>query len=69
DVGSEIVGHTTTELNITYLAPGQTPEVVAEARALRKGRNLFVGAVEIKDANGRLAAAGRATYMVFRPAP
>jgi uncharacterized protein (TIGR00369 family) len=67
DVGSEIAGHTTTELNITYLAPGTTPEVVAEGRALRKGRTLFVGTAEIKDTNGRLLAAARATYMVFRP--
>lgn len=67
DVGNEIVGHTTTELNITYLAPGTTPDVLAEGRALRKGRTLFVGTAEMKDTNGRMLAAGRATYMVFRP--
>jgi len=66
DVGTEIIGHTTTELNITYLAPGTTAEVTAEGRALRKGRTLFVGTAEIKDTNGRLLAAARATYMVFR---
>jgi len=67
DVGREIAGHTTTELNITYLAPGMTPDVLAEGRTLRKGRTLYAGAAEIKDNSGRLLAAGRATYMVFRP--
>lgn len=67
DVGNEIAGHTTTDLNITYLAPGTTPEVTAEGRALRKGRTLFVGTAEMKDTNGRMLAAARATYMVFRP--
>lgn len=67
DVGQEIAGHTTVELNISYVAPALTQEVIVEGRAVRKGRTLFVGSAEIMDTKNRLVASGRATYMVFRP--
>lgn len=66
DVGQEISGHTTIELNISYLAPAMTAEVIVEGRAVRKGRTLFVGSAEIMDTRNRPVASGRATYMVFR---
>ena len=67
DVGTEIVGHTTIELNISYIAPALTPEIIVEGRAVRKGRRLFVGSADIQDTKNRLVASGRATYMVFQP--
>lgn len=65
DVGREIHGHTTIELNISYVRPARGAEVFVEGRVVRKGRSLMVGEAEIKNADGTLAATGRATYMVF----
>ena len=65
NVGEEIAGHTTIELNVSYLAPALTPDVIVEGRAIRKGRNLFVGTADVLDTKNRLVASGRATYMVF----
>ena len=66
DLGREITGHTTTELNISFLEPAVGEYVDAEARLVRKGRRLTVGQVEVKTPEGRLVAKGRATYMLFR---
>ena len=66
EVGVEIKGHTTTELNVSYLEGVLTPELSVEARILRKGRTLVVGEASVLDGNGKLCASGRATYMVFR---
>ncbi|HEY8491628.1 MAG TPA: PaaI family thioesterase [Dehalococcoidia bacterium] len=66
DVGSEISGHTTAELNVSYLAPGRGGAMHAEARLVRKGGTLMTGDVDVKDDQGELVAKGRATYRVFR---
>ena len=52
----------TADLNITYLRPALGKHVVAEARVLRKGRQLAVVEVEITDDAGRLCAKGRTIY-------
>jgi uncharacterized protein (TIGR00369 family) len=52
----------TMDLGITYLRPALGPRVTAEARVLRKGRQVAVTEVEIKDAEGRLCAKGRTLY-------
>jgi len=66
DVGREIKGHTTTDLNVSYLEGVLTKEVYVTARVLRKGRTLVVGEASVFDQNEKLCATGRATYMVFR---
>ncbi len=66
DVGTEIRGHTTTELNVSYLEGVLTPQVYVSARVLRKGRTLVVGEASVYDEDEKLCATGRATYMVFR---
>jgi uncharacterized protein (TIGR00369 family) len=52
----------TADLNITYLRPALGARVFAEATLLRKGRQLAVVEVEIKDEEGRLCAKGRTLY-------
>lgn len=59
----------TMDLGITYLRPALGPRVTAEARVLRKGRQVAVTEVEIKDAAGRLCAKGRVLYALRRTEP
>lgn len=56
----------TLDLGITYLRPALGPRITAEARVLRKGRQVAVSEVEIKDAEGRLCAKGRTLYAIRR---
>lgn len=56
----------TMDLGITYLRPALGPSVTAEANVLRKGRQVAVTEVEIKDAEGRLCAKGRTLYSLRR---
>ncbi len=65
-VGKDVTGHTTTELNVSYLEGVFTPSVTVEGRVIRKGRTLVVGEAAVFDSNGKRCAVGRATYMVFR---
>jgi len=57
---------TTVELKLNYLLPIREGRVIAEARVIRKGRNLVVSEADILDQDGRLAAKGMATYMILR---
>jgi uncharacterized protein (TIGR00369 family) len=66
ETGKDMTGHTTTDINVSYLEGVLTPEVTVEGRILRKGRTLVVSEGDVRDANGKLCAVGRATYMVFR---
>jgi uncharacterized protein (TIGR00369 family) len=52
----------TADLNITYLRPVLGKRAIAEARVLRKGRQLAVVEVEISDDQGKLCAKGRTLY-------
>ena len=65
-IATLMTGHTTTDINVSYLEGVLTPEVTVEGRILRKGRTLVVSEGDVRDANGKLCAVGRATYMVFR---
>lgn len=56
---------TTVELKLNYFIPITTGRVTARARLLRVGSSLIVGAVEVKDHRGRLAAFGTATYKIL----
>ena len=60
-------GFSSTDLNVSYLAAAQS-EIVAEGRVLRAGRTVVYTTVEVTDAEGRLVAAGRVTYLVVRRA-
>lgn len=65
DTEADLETHTTIELNISYLAPGQGTTMIAVARGLRKGSSVFVGDVDVTGEDGALVARGRATYRVW----
>ena len=52
----------TADINLTYMRPSLGERVVAEAEVLRKGRQLLVVEITIRDGQGRLCAKGRALY-------
>jgi acyl-CoA thioesterase len=52
----------TAELNISFLRPALGEAVYADARVLKKGRQLAVVDVDLTDADGRLVAKGRVNY-------
>jgi uncharacterized protein (TIGR00369 family) len=59
------VGQTTLDLNVSFMAGTSGGEVVAEGRILKRGRTIAFGEARITDAEGRLLAVGRATYMII----
>jgi uncharacterized protein (TIGR00369 family) len=61
------VGQTTLDLNVSFLASTREGDVFAEGRILRRGRTVAFGEATITDADGRLLAVGRATYMILQP--
>jgi len=52
----------TADLNITYLRPALGEQIYADARILRKGRQMIVIEVEITDPNERLCSKARVIY-------
>ncbi len=52
----------TAELGITYLRPAMADEIFANARVIKRGRQLAMVEVEITDGDGRLCAKGRVLY-------
>ncbi len=53
---------TTVALNVSYLAAANAADLRAEARVLRRGRNLSFIDVDVTDGDGKLVAKGAATY-------
>ncbi len=52
----------TADINLTYLRPALGERISAEARVLRKGRQLITVEIAIADEKARLCAKGRALY-------
>ncbi|MBD3649406.1 MAG: PaaI family thioesterase [Pseudomonadales bacterium] len=52
----------TADLNITYLRQAHGDEIIAEARVVKRGRQLSMVEVDITDSEGRLCARGRTLY-------
>lgn len=57
----------TADLSITYLRPATGARVVAEGEVVKRGRQLAMIEVGIRDGEGRLCARGRTLY-AFRDA-
>lgn len=53
---------TTVALNVSYLAAANGVDLRAEARVLRRGKNLSFIDVDVTDGDGKLLAKGTATY-------
>jgi len=59
------VGQTTLDLNVSFLAGASAGAILAEGRILKRGRSIAFGEARISDAEGKLLAVGRATYMIL----
>jgi uncharacterized protein (TIGR00369 family) len=59
------VDQTTLDLNVSFLSGTRQDAVFAEGQILRRGRTIAFGEARITDAEGRLLAVGRATYMIL----
>ena len=59
------VGQTTLDLNVSFIAAATEGAVFAEGRILKRGRSIAFGEARITDAQDRLLAIGRATYMIL----
>jgi uncharacterized protein (TIGR00369 family) len=62
----DMMGHTTAELNVSFLEAVSGGSVFVEGRIVRAGRSIAVGEAEVRDEDGKLVAVGRASYMIFR---
>lgn len=60
------VGQTTLDLNVSFIAAATDGDVVAEGQIIKLGRTVAFGEARITDANGRMLAVGRATYMILQ---
>jgi acyl-CoA thioesterase len=61
------VGQTTLDLNVSFIGAATDADIFAEGRIIRRGRTIAVGEATITDAQNRLVAVGRATYMIVPP--
>lgn len=60
---------TTVDADIRYLRPGiRIKKVICEAEEIKKGKQLFVYRVDLKDEKGTLLSAGTFTYMSLHKA-
>ena len=56
---------TTVSLNTTFMRPVNEGDVLVTARIQRRGRNLVFGEIELRDAQGELAAHATTTYALI----
>jgi acyl-CoA thioesterase len=56
---------TTVELKINFLAPVTKEDMVAEARVVRKGRQIVLGEADVRSPEGRHFARALATYLII----
>lgn len=53
----------TAEMNLNYLRGARDGTLYAEAKVISQGKLLIVGMCDIRDADGKLLATGRATFV------
>jgi uncharacterized protein (TIGR00369 family) len=65
--GSEFKPMSTVQLQTSFLRPiaGDAGQAQVVARVLRRGRNLVFGEIEVRDAQGRVAAHATTTYTLL----
>lgn len=61
----EVVGLTTVEIKINYLAPVSRGRLIAKGRCIKAGKTIGLGEATIHDDKGRLVAHGTSTLMVI----
>jgi uncharacterized protein (TIGR00369 family) len=57
----------TVEMKINHFRPAYAERLTAKAKLNHRGKTLAVGTAEIIDPNGKVVAAGSATYMILSP--
>ena len=57
----------TSTLAISYIAPADGADLMAEARVIQRGRSQTVAEVAVRDASGRLVAQALSTNRLFPP--
>jgi uncharacterized protein (TIGR00369 family) len=57
---------TTIELKINFLSPFRSGKIVAEARVVRRGRNVGFVECDVRDVGGKLLARASSTCMTLR---
>jgi uncharacterized protein (TIGR00369 family) len=61
--------HVTTQLGVTFLAPGRDGRLVARGRVIKAGRRFGYAEADVVDARGRLLARATATFAVTPERP
>ena len=61
----EMKGGATSSLTLSYLAPADGVDVVAEAKVIQRGRSQTVSDVEVRDPAGKLVAKALVTSRLF----
>jgi uncharacterized protein (TIGR00369 family) len=56
---------TTTQLGVTFLAPGREGRILAKGRVVKSGRRFGYAEADVVDAEGRLLARATATFAVL----
>ena len=56
---------TTTQLAVTFLAPGREGRIVAKGRVVKRGRRFGYAEADVVDTEGRLLARATATFVVM----
>lgn len=60
--------HRTAQLNVHYLAKGESNRLIGKGRSLHLGQRMGYGEAEVLDGTGKLLARATATFIVL-PAP
>ncbi|HDZ22998.1 MAG TPA: PaaI family thioesterase [Desulfobacteraceae bacterium] len=61
----DVVGLTTVEIKVNYLAPVKEGRLIAKGRCIKAGKSIGLGDATIEDDKGRLVAHGTSTLMVI----
>jgi uncharacterized protein (TIGR00369 family) len=61
--------HVTTQLNVTYLAPGRGGRISARGRVVKRGRRTGYAEADVLDAGGNLLARATALFTVTSEKP
>ncbi len=60
---------TTVNLEVAFMAPAKSQDLVATGTVARRGSSIAFCQVDVRDSNDELVAQGRAVYKLGKPAP
>jgi uncharacterized protein (TIGR00369 family) len=56
--------HVTTQLSVTYLAPGRAGRILARGRVVKRGRRIGYAEADVQDEEGKLLARATALFAI-----